>query len=423
MNTMNIIIKKLKTSGFFLVFGSNVLNKIISFSSGIILVRLLSKSEYGLYSYALNIMSMFLLVNGMGTNTGMMQFGSENFKDKPEVGDAYFRFGTWIGIVFNIILTVAIVLYSFLFEPSIKNANVLLLLMSGIPMAAFILESIQIYHRANANNKAFAILNTTNTILVFSFTILGAYILKVYGIVCFNYFAYSITILMGLKLSKVISKLKNSKYNLKKIEKTRFLKFSLIATFNNGISQLLYIIDVFLIGVFIGDTNLIATYKTATLIPFALNFIPYSIAVYIYPYFASRNQDKKWIRKNYCDILKYLGLFNVVVSGFLFICAPFIIYTIFGEQYSDSLLAFRLLAIGYFFSGTFRIITGNIIVMIRKVNFNFYLSLVMGGINIILDIYMIKNYGITGAAVATLTVIILNSAISTIYLLNWTRSK
>ncbi|WP_342562649.1 oligosaccharide flippase family protein [Paenibacillus sp. FSL R7-0345] len=420
---MNIIIKKLKTSGFFLVFGSNVLNKIISFSSGIILVRLLSKSEYGLYSYALNIMSMFLLVNGMGTNTGMMQFGSENFKDKPEVGDAYFRFGTWIGIVFNIILTVAIVLYSFLFEPSIKNANVLLLLMSGIPMAAFILESIQIYHRANANNKAFAILNTTNTILVFSFTILGAYILKVYGIVCFNYFAYSITILMGLKLSKVISKLKNSKYNLKKIEKTRFLKFSLIATFNNGISQLLYIIDVFLIGVFIGDTNLIATYKTATLIPFALNFIPYSIAVYIYPYFASRNQDKKWIRKNYCDILKYLGLFNVVVSGFLFICAPFIIYTIFGEQYSDSLLAFRLLAIGYFFSGTFRIITGNIIVMIRKVNFNFYLSLVMGGINIILDIYMIKNYGITGAAVATLTVIILNSAISTIYLLNWTRSK
>lgn len=61
--------------------------------------------------------------------------------------------------------------------------------------------------------------------------------------------------------------------------------------------------------------------------------------------------------------------------------------------------------------------------MIRKVNFNFYLSLVMGGINIILDIYMIKNYGITGAAVATLTVIILNSAISTIYLLNWTRSK
>lgn len=349
MNTMNIIIKKLKTSGFFLVFGSNVLNKIISFSSGIILVRLLSKSEYGLYSYALNIMSMFLLVNGMGTNTGMMQFGSENFKDKPEVGDAYFRFGTWIGIVFNIILTVAIVLYSFLFEPSIKNANVLLLLMSGIPMAAFILESIQIYHRANANNKAFAILNTTNTILVFSFTILGAYILKVYGIVCFNYFAYSITILMGLKLSKVISKLKNSKYNLKKIEKTRFLKFSLIATFNNGISQLLYIIDVFLIGVFIGDTNLIATYKTATLIPFALNFIPYSIAVYIYPYFASRNQDKKWIRKNYCDILKYLGLFNVVVSGFLFICAPFIIYTIFGEQYSDSLLAFRLLAIGYFF--------------------------------------------------------------------------
>ena len=40
--------KKLFSTGFFHIFGSNVINKILSFASGILLVRILTKSEYGI---------------------------------------------------------------------------------------------------------------------------------------------------------------------------------------------------------------------------------------------------------------------------------------------------------------------------------------------------------------------------------------
>lgn len=87
--------------------------------------------------------------------------------------------------------------------------------------------------------------------------------------------------------------------------------------FNNGVSFLVYIIDVFLIGVITEDMNVLASYKTATLIPFALTFIPSTIMTFVYPYFANHQNDKNWVRNHYMKLLKYcLGL-NLCISLFL----------------------------------------------------------------------------------------------------------
>lgn len=51
------LVSKLRASGFFHVFGSTVINKIVVFASGLILVRILSKADYGVYTYANNIYS------------------------------------------------------------------------------------------------------------------------------------------------------------------------------------------------------------------------------------------------------------------------------------------------------------------------------------------------------------------------------
>ena len=54
------LIRKLKTTGFGHLFGSSVINKILTFMSSIILVRLIPKSDYGIYSNADNILGMFI---------------------------------------------------------------------------------------------------------------------------------------------------------------------------------------------------------------------------------------------------------------------------------------------------------------------------------------------------------------------------
>ncbi len=66
---MEKVLPKIKTllrTGFFHIFGSSVINKIIAFLSSVVLVRILTKAEYGVFTYAWNIYSIILILNGMG---------------------------------------------------------------------------------------------------------------------------------------------------------------------------------------------------------------------------------------------------------------------------------------------------------------------------------------------------------------------
>ena len=167
------------------------------------------------------------------------------------------------------------------------------------------------------------------------------------------------------------------------------------------------------------NSDIVASYKTATLIPYALSFIPNTIAIYIYPNFARNNKDRKWIKEKYLFLLKYFSVFNVLVACFLFVFAPFIIQIVFGEQYLSSLIPFRILSIGYFFSATFRALSSSILIMLRKVKVNLIISIIVGIINIVLDIFLIKHYGAAGASIATVISFIIASFCTTLFLFKW----
>lgn len=72
--------------------------------------------------------------------------------------------------------------------------------------------------------------------------------------------------------------------------------------------------------------------------------------------------------------------------------------------------------ISYFFSSTFRVISGNIIAMMRKVKVNMVLDSITSLVNIIVDYILVKNVGSIGAAVASLIVVCLAGLLSTTYL-------
>ena len=50
--------------------------------TSMVITRILSKDEFGIWSYALNIYSYLSLVSGAGLATGALQFGTENNKSK-----------------------------------------------------------------------------------------------------------------------------------------------------------------------------------------------------------------------------------------------------------------------------------------------------------------------------------------------------
>lgn len=405
-------IQQLANKGFFHIFGSNIINKVVLFCNSIFLVRLLTKEEFGLFSYAENLIMLFLLFNGLGTTAATLQYGSE--AQTEEKRNSYFYFGIKTGSFYSIIICLLILIISN-FVP-FKESRTIIRNMCLVPMFLFFFESIQVYFRISLKNKKFSILNSLNTFLLTFFSLLGAYFFNITGIVLFRYLAYIITIITGIYLfSKEFYNIFNS-IKLNNFEIRNFLKFSFIAALNNAISQLLYLIDIFLIGNIILNKEIVASYKTATLIPFALNFIPLSIMMFIYPYFAKNNTNIIWIKHNYLKLTQYLFIINFFISLFLILFASQIIQILFGYDYQDAIIPFKILAFGYFIAATFRIPVGNILVMLKQIKFGLYLSLITGIFNIILDIFLIKYYGIVGAAFSTLIVFTFTSILGTLYL-------
>ena len=164
--------------------------------------------------------------------------------------------------------------------------------------------------------------------------------------------------------------------------------------------------------VYIKDPQVIASYKAATLIPSALTFIPLGIITFIYPYFAENNFNYKWIKEKTLVLFKILGVVNGIISVTLILLAPWIIKLLWGVEYIDSLIPFRILAFNFFLSGTFRIPAGNILAMLKNVKINLIVSIAAGTTNIFLDILLIQKLGAEGAAIATVLVVMLSVVIS-----------
>lgn len=399
-------------TGFFHIFSASVLNKILTFLSNIVVVRFVSKIDYGVFSYADNIVSMVLLASGMGLVTGTFQLCSEKSNHEK---DELFKYGTAIGIKVNIILSIIIVIISQFIPIKFESAGEYLLLLSVNPILLIIFEFQQIYFRSRMENKKYSFVSSMNTFFVVMGAIVGVFFASIQGMIVGRNIAYVVTIIIVCyKLSAPISISADGK-KIKKEDKVALFRISFISMLNNGISHLLYLLDIFLLGIILSDEQIIASYKVATVIPTAMVFIPSAIVTYIYPYFAAKKDQADWCMKNYKTIVKYFGMFNLIISMVLIVLAEPIITLLYGMQYVDAVLCFRILAVNYFFSATFRIISGNLLVTQRKLGFNLFINIISGSLNVIGNLLLIPKYESLGAAMTTLIVVIVSSILSTVY--------
>ena len=235
------------------------------------------------------------------------------------------------------------------------------------------------------------------------------------GLILGMYIAYLSTILLGIYFLRDDIKLfKFTKIDNRNIQ-MQFIKYSIITVLSNAMSQILYLLDTQLIGVFTKNEEILASYKVATTIPFNITFIPLSLLVFAYPYFAQNKENKEWIKEKLSLLIKGLAIVNLLISLGGIILAKPIFYILF-PKYIDSVNCFRVLMVGYFISGTFRIPYGNVLASLGDAKANLINAVFSGIANIILDIVFIKQYGSIGAAYATLLVFIISSIIHHIFI-------
>ena len=91
-------------------------------------------------------------------------------------------------------------------------------------------------------------------------------------------------------------------------------------------------------------------------------------------------------------------------------------------MYLDAVLPFQILCASYIFSGTFRIVSGNLLVTQRKLKFNLFMAVFSSAMNTVLNVFMIRVWSSVGAALATFVTALITSILSTAYLIKTIRT-
>lgn len=410
-------IDKLNKTGFFSIFIATVLSKVITLLGGVVLVRVLSKEDYGLYAYIHNCYSMLFLLNDFGISSAALQFMTENLKDEKKQS-AILKYSLKSSLISAIAVGI-LILFSPLFYPyTMEEAKRITPMLFLVPLITIFSGIMSIILRSNFENKKYSKLQIFSTavtyIVLISFSLIwglqGAIFSPyIYGIVILIYSAY-LTYNYLVKIKKIETP------TLEKREKKSFFKYAFATQLNNTIGGLMLIIDTFLIGIIIAAPEAIATYNVGSKLPHALTFLPSCIAIYIVPHFIKHNKDTKWLKKNFHSLLKYSIIGFGIICLLLILFSKLIFMILFGEQYYDGIPIYIVLMIGLFFTSALKSPCSNILNSLKKIRINIITNTICVVVNFISNIFFIKMLGVIGAAITTTVTNIVISIVYVIYL-------
>lgn len=421
MTAIKYYISKLHKKGFSSIVLTSILSNVVTFIGGIILVHILSKNDYGNYTYVQNVFNILMLVGDLGISSATMQFASENYKE-PAKANAYISYGFKMMLLLSI-LPVVVVLTSYWWYPhTIIGAETAVRNLFLVPLLQNINLFLLIVLRIHLKNNQYAIINILNCICHYFFIIIFAFKDGWTGAVLSKYPAtIIITVVSVFFVKKVWAKGEHSV--LAKIEKIEYIKLAFVTQANAVSSTLMNILDVYCVGLFVADSSVIASYKIASVLPTALNFIPQSVMVFMVPYFGRNCRDKEWVRKSYKKVCIGLLAVSSLVAGLGILGASFIIPIIFGKEYVDAIPCFIVLLIGFVFYGGLQCPATNVLYTQRKVK-SILVMTILGALgNTVLNIILINNFGSLGAAFATAIVHIIIGITANVYFYHVMKEK
>ncbi len=380
-----------------------ILSACVGFFSSIFLARLLGPEEFGLYSFTLTVVSFFIVFTFVITGSSITRFAS-NYFSKKEYGkiNTFLRFLAKYQITFSILTGSILIVFPsqisyFIFN---KPMTSLIIQLSGI-IVIFnsISEFLTAFLSGVKNFKYVSAINVFNKTFLFLFPVLFVFsgfghIGAINGVIISSIIiSISLIILVFRKYGFIL----NSKR--KAIDKKRIIKFG-VWSFVAGVSATIFlIVDSFMISILLPIAEL-GFYRIAVTWSSVLITITPISGVVMYTYF-SRRQSSDILNKTFSNSMKYSLVLILPLSFLLSSFSGNIINMFYGIQYTESISVLQILSfvsisivLGTIFNGYFSGIGRPDLV--TKIIF---LALT---INIILNYILISNFGIVGAAAATL---------------------
>lgn len=414
--SLSIYIKSfLERKGGRIIF-SSFFTKLVTFIISVYIIRVIPKEEYGFLVYAITIIAFIAPFKGFGIYQGLLRYGS--ISTSQQLKKYYFNRILFKGLLFSSILIVVLIALSPFIISNVKNSFLYLVILSFQLVTLLVIDTISIYARLVGLNKLYADISNYNNLLLLAFSIPLTYLFGSWGYVASLILAplfYSFYLIYKLKLFTYNKELK-PQHSTKE-----FLSYGFYMSLAGMLSQLLFAVDVILIGNMVKNAEQIAQYKTSNIIPFSLLVLPIAI---INTDFVQLTQkainNKKEVWTYYLNYLKIMGVISVFVL-LLFYFFSNDMLRIFGKEYTNDNNLMFIFSIGAVGALLFRIPLGNILSIIGWPKVNTLLSLIILIINVIAGVYFINLYGVMGAAYTTIALMWLSGLLSLgafIYFLN-----
>jgi len=376
------------------VFSATIIAKILSFIASWTALKFISNDELGVVLFAYNFILFLIPVSGFGLHQSLLRYSALVKTDQEK--NSLFLYVFNKGILASLGLILLIISVSFFINFKFENTLPYIIVLSFVILPSFLFEIIRAQFRLQHNNKAFAYTELVHSIVLLVSVFLLSYYFKEVG--------YTIALLITPLLTSIFF-IKKIKIDFKSKIKTQiadftFWKYGFFASLSNVVTQLLFVIDILLIGYLLEDTEMITNYRYISLIPFSLLFLPMVFISTDFVAFTEKIYDKKYI----VNYMKSYVTFFLIISCFLFLFSYFFaeqILTLLDSSFTQFTDVFLILIFGIIGIYIFRGLYGNLLSSIGKAHINYYIASFSLIVNIVSNYYLIPKYGIKGAAITS----------------------
>ena len=389
------------------ILSASIIARVLSFLASWIALQLIPNKELGIVLFAYNIIVFIIPIGGFGLHQSLLRYGAL-LKTKSEK-NSLFRYTFFKGVWVTFILIFIIILTSVFINFQFENTKYYLAFLSITLLPMYIFELIKIQFRLHHQNKLFAFTEIIFTaVLTVSVLVLSYYFKE-------NGYAIALVLTPIISILFFINKFKSDLFYKEKlgIINREFWKYGIFASLSNVVTQLLFVIDILLIGFLLNDAEMVTNYKYISLIPLSLLFLPRAFINTDFVAFTENIYNKNYIVRY---IKSYLLLFTILSIAFCLFFGFFaeFILNLFDASFIQFKTSFLILILGVSGILIFRGLFGNLLSSIGKAHVNFYITFLALIINVFSNYYLIPKYGIKGAAITSASLMWFTGIVSVI---------
>ncbi|MBT0812858.1 flippase [Litoribacter ruber] len=385
-----------------------IFSAILQLCSVVVLARILGPEGMGLYTLTILIPQFLISILNLGLPSSLVYYvanGSYTLKV------SLYHTNKFLLFYLPLVLVVAGICLFFFSEQWFPELSSKLIFIGLLCLPFMLAQNVQIsLLQALSDFKSFNLL----TILQPLSFLLGVGVTALLGsvdvIAVLRLFLLSqilVSIATRGRVLKLVPQALEENFNDSTFEfLSKNLKYGLKAFFSNITAMINYRADLYLVGLLTNAAS-VGIYAIALQISERLFIISQAVSTVLLPKLSGL-QEKKELQVQITNVVaKWSFLISILGGVSLFLLTKMLLVPFFGEDYLSSLQPLAVLVVAACFSSYSRVLS-NAIAAKNKPEWNLYVGIITSVVNVGFNIWLIPNYGIMGAAYATLASFTLN---------------